>query len=379
MSPRSRLLVLFVIVGLISPALCKDYALDWVYQQGWSATESARDIVGIGGGKVFYASYTYAGSGLPYVPYVGVIDSNGTNLWSAQLSTNGYWAQIHAAADPVGGYLYASSAWSVARFSAADGTALGTLNLNLSGSLGTGYPYGITGMATDVTGNLYVNGWADGGNYLYKRRPGARLWQQLDSPGTLTLISSLAADLNGNIYVAPWSAGLSKLDTNGNVVWTRSIDASYVATDELGDVYAAGSSLSRLDEAGDALWTVPLPGQADGLAADRLGNSYVIDRTPDAGGLDDILIMEFNRSGQEIWSYQFGTPAKDWPGAIWPDADGSLYISGATQGDLGAPNAGGYDMFVARFTPLPEPASLLALAGGGILLLRRRNRATRYA
>jgi len=61
------------------------------------------------------------------------------------------------------------------------------------------------------------------------------------------------------------------------------------------------------------------------------------------------------------------------------DASGNAYIGGRTYGSLGGPNAGEYDAFLVKFSPIPEP-STFALVGTGAVVLagwawRRRRKA----
>src|SRR5688500_6026466 len=51
----------------------------------------------------------------------------------------------------------------------------------------------------------------------------------------------------------------------------------------------------------------------------------------------------------QVWITQFGSGRSDYPLAAAPNGSGGVYVSGQTDGALGASNAGVYDAFVASF------------------------------
>jgi hypothetical protein len=69
---------------------------------------------------------------------------------------------------------------------------------------------------------------------------------------------------------------------------------------------------------------------------------------PNAGG-DDIFLAAYSRMGNQLWIRQLGTPAADTVAALAPDGSGGVYIGGTTGGSLGGPHAGDLDAFLARY------------------------------
>ena len=67
-----------------------------------------------------------------------------------------------------------------------------------------------------------------------------------------------------------------------------------------------------------------------------------------AGGLDAFLIR-FGSQGRELWRRQFGSIGDETGVAITTDEEGSVYLTGQTDGNLGEfTNEGGKDLFIAK-------------------------------
>jgi hypothetical protein len=102
----------------------------------------------------------------------------------------------------------------------------------------------------------------------------------------------------------------------------------------------------------------PLLDRTSGVAVDAEGNVYVSGATtgdlaqPNAGG-DDAILIKYEASGRLAWVRQLGTPAFDYARDVAVDPSGDATIVGYSAGDLdgnGVP-PGGNDIFVARFAP----------------------------
>ncbi|MBK5290310.1 MAG: SBBP repeat-containing protein [Acidobacteriia bacterium] len=174
-------------------------------------------------------------------------------------------------------------------------------------------------------------------------------------------------------------AFVSKLDLDGNVIWTSQFgtagtdSALGVAADASG-VYIVGSTAGALqgvsagngdafvrkyDPNGNALWTRQFGGpnddQASAAAVDATGlyvaGSVVIAALPGqtpAGG-SDAFVRKYDFNGNELWTRQFGTSNGDKAYGIAVDASG-VYVTGETDGEL-ATYVGGSDYFLRKYDP----------------------------
>jgi hypothetical protein len=86
-----------------------------------------------------------------------------------------------------------------------------------------------------------------------------------------------------------------------------------------------------------------------------LGNIYVAAFAPGS------VISKFDALGNHRWTQNLG----EIKGLISVDGGGGLFVSGTTTGSVGGPNAGGNDVYVAKYydRTIPEPASGLLAAG----------------
>jgi hypothetical protein len=156
-------------------------------------------------------------------------------------------------------------------------------------------------------------------------------------PGVLPV--AVSADGLGNVYFTglQGSTGadrsnqdtfLAKYDVNGTLEWTRQLGANGVED------------------------------RVNGISADGLGNVFITGLTygdlgrPNAGEADAFL-SKYDASGTLLWTHQFGTSENDTGYGVWADGLGNIFITGQTSGDLGGPNAGEQDIFLAKYVDLP--------------------------
>lgn len=95
---------------------------------------------------------------------------------------------------------------------------------------------------------------------------------------------------------------------------------------------------------------------ASGAAIDAADNLYVVGYTYGAlhgntsQGDADAFLSKYDRSGQRLWTRQFGTAGEDQALDVALDSSGLPHVTGFVSGDLnGESNAGGRDIFVIKF------------------------------
>jgi len=166
----------------------------------------------------------------------------------------------------------------------------------------------------------------------------------------------------------------------------------YITGDTFGDLGgpnagAADAYVTRLGPDGRRMWTQQLGGPggevAKGIAVGPSGTVLIAGQTDDdlgAGfaGQSDAFLVAYDRDGKRLWTQQLGTSAVDYANAVATDANGNVFVTGITEGDLLTPNAGGVDVFVAAYdpggnrlwahqlgTPTDEQANAIAVGADG--------------
>ena len=292
------------------------------------------------------------------------------------------------------------------------------------------------GVSADGQGNVYLSGSTEGslggtnaGNedvFIAKyKADGSLEWTRQLGTSARDINEAVSADGLGNIYLSGWTSGslgganaggvdsfVAKYDSAGTLLWTRQLgtnleDYSFdVSADGLGNVYLTGTTdgslggashgfrdafVAKYDGAGNQLWTRQLGSDSNdeggGVSADSLGNVYLSGETSGAlggpinGGFDSFL-AKYDAAGNLRWARQFGPGQNDRSEGVSADGLGSVFFSGTTNGNFGGPNAGGLDVYVAKFRdPIPEPqaALLISVALLATHSVSRQKRARRCA
>jgi hypothetical protein len=229
--------------------------------------------------------------------------------------------------------------------------------------------------AFDVSGNAYLVGQT-GGNVAGITEPGGTsvFLARYDPSGTRTLltqygssgvdaVTGVAVDLAGNIYLtgdtygnlggAPNAGGglndayVMKLDSLGNVLWTRLLGAK-------GEEYSNGIGLDRQGH----IWI-------GGYSDSRLGG-----RTP-TNQFYDSFVAEYDSDGLLLGT-AFIPEGNALVSSLAIAPDSGVYVTGITTNG-GTLQNGDYDIFVAKVSSVPEP-SMAALVGSGMIafVLKRR-------
>jgi methionine salvage enolase-phosphatase E1 len=150
---------------------------------------------------------------------------------------------------------------------------------------------------------------------------------------------ALTTGLDGSIYVAGVTTGaldgqtnsgasdafLTKFSTDGTKAWTKLLgtsghDAANALTTGLdGSIYVSGYANGSLD-----------------------GQTY--------GGVDDAFLTKFSTDGTKAWTKLLGTSGHDVAKALITGLDGSIYVSGYTNGALDGQANSGVDAFLSKYS-----------------------------
>ncbi len=264
------------------------------------------------------------------------------------------------------------------------------------------------GVDSDSSGNVYVTGVTFGGLdwntsagtsdlFVVKyNSSGTKQWTKQLGTAEYDEARGVATDLSGNVYVVGGTKGklagasnsgrtdvfVVKYYDNGTKQWTKSLGsnendlANGVTTDSSGNFYvtgftykylegntSAGSSdlfVVKYNSSGTKKWTQQLGSSssdhARGVATDSSGNVYVtgdtyggVDGNTNAGS-NDLFVVKYLDNGTKQWTKQFGTPSSDLADGVATDSSGNFYVVGYTYGDLdGNTNTGTSDLFVVKY------------------------------
>ena len=170
---------------------------------------------------------------------------------------------------------------------------------------------------------------------------GEQLWELQTGSGSNDSPLGVSVAPDGSIYVGGFTDGSFAGPNQGSAdVWLARFDAD---GDELwrtqfgSDQWDRGFDVSAFDGG------VYISGYSAGM----------LDPDTHQGGFDGFA-ARFDADGNQQWIRQFGTDATEWGQGSALAPDGGLYVTGYTEGDFGAPNAGDKDLFVTRLSAQGE-------------------------
>ncbi|EMN33412.1 SBBP repeat-containing protein [Leptospira interrogans] len=256
----------------------------------------------------------------------------------------------------------------------------------------SGYTLGnLDGQALSGIQDLFVTKYDTGGNKQWTRLLGVA--------GQITQANGVAFDSSGNIYLTGRTSGnldgqalsgiqdlfVTKYDTGGSKQWTRLLGVAGVSTtaygitsDSLGNVYTTGVTsgsldgqalsgtqdlfVTKYDTGGNRQWTrlLGVAGQitqANGIASDSSGNTYLTGRTSGSldgqalSGTQDLFVTKYDSGGNKQWTRLLGIAGVSTTAyGITSDSLGDLYSTGITSGNLdGQILTGTQDLFVLKY------------------------------
>lgn len=262
-------------------------------------------------------------------------------------------------------------------------------------------------LTLDLNGNIFLTGNTDGSisgpnqglddSYVSKfDSTGNHLWTKQFGTAGYDISRGLAPDGNGGVYVTGLTEGnldgqtnsgsddafIRRMDSNGNLVWTRllgtpSVDGAFEsAVNAAGELFVTGFTdgklggaqqgnsdafLSKLDSSGNLQWTrqygTPASDNGWGLQLNSNGEIFIGGNTE--GDLDahphdgtrDAYVTKFNPSGSMLWTSQVTSSGSDNVEDLALDANGAPYVTGLTTADYdGHPVSGSSDAFITKFS-----------------------------
>jgi uncharacterized delta-60 repeat protein len=167
-------------------------------------------------------------------------------------------------------------------------------------------------------------------------------------------VSFAAGDISKTISV--WVNGESHLEADESFSVTLANPTGATIT-------TASADGSIINDDAASTWTQLLGSGsydfATALTSDSDGSVYIsgitegnLDGQINSGGYFDAFISKFNPDGSKAWTQLLGSASYDYATALTSGSDGSIYIGGYTYGNLdGQTNSGYYDTFISKFNP----------------------------
>ncbi|MFH0899372.1 MAG: SBBP repeat-containing protein [Pseudomonadota bacterium] len=293
--------------------------------------------------------------------------------------------------------------------------------------LGTTAYDSVAGVAVDGTGNACLvgnTGGELGGTYhggqgdvfLAKMKPdGTTTWIVNIGSSGYDMATGVATDKEGNCYAAGMTeltvgegknsghedAFIVKYSAEGELAWARTFGTAggdmgtALAVDEAGNAYVTGYTVGAFGETknagaldvfvvkyssdGTKGWAWQLGGESEeypnGIVADSKNSAiYLTGYTLSSldgktnQGDKDVFLIKLGTDGQKLWTEQFGTEKKETGFGIDLNAtDGTVYISGRTEGELTTSTIKGtVDYFVAKYEPSGQRAWIVQDGSEGV-------------
>ena len=232
----------------------------------------------------------------------------------------------------------------------------------------------VTGVAMDLTGNVFICGYFDsliafdstrlisaGGTDVFIAKydaDGILLWAKQVGGQNDDFASAISTDITGNCYITGFFFIQGTTTTFGNTTISEAGDA---------DIF-----VSKFNANGNLLWVRNGGGRTEdasfGIATDVSGNSYVTGYFTGTAlfgntkitsiGYSDIFVAKYDAGGNLVWIKTGGGTYQDEPFAISTDIAGNCYVTGyftgnATFSGVNLQSAGYFDsdVFLVKYNP----------------------------
>jgi len=408
----NSLFVLFLTLSIILTPFYSAYADDalygWAKSIGSTGSDYGNSIAVDASGNV-YTTGSFAGT-VDFDPgtgaanltstgsddiFISKVDSLGNYVWAKSMGGTDSDQSTSIKLDSLGNVYIAGSFESVVDFDPGVSTA----NLTSAG-----------------TSDIFITKLDSDGNYVWAKSMGGVGFDQglslvLDSFNNVytTGVFQNTADFDPGVGVANLIGTysdifISKLDSNGDYVWSKSLSGSNyeqgysITLDGFNNVYTTGYFegtvdfdpgvgvanligtysdifISKLDSDGNYIWAKSFEGTGydygNSITVDSSGNVYTTgkffgtaDFDPGVGvanlasvALDDIFISKLDSDGNYVWAKSIGDPVSGSGESIARDSLNNLYITGYFRdttdfdpgiGEANLIGAGGNDIFILK-------------------------------
>ncbi len=398
------------------------YPVAWTRQLGTSESDFGTSVAIDGDGNVFMAGFTFGSIGKPNAGisdgFVSKYDPAGNLQWAKQFGTSSYEPTVDIGVDGTGNiYLTGQTGGSFDGMNAGSSDAF-LIKLDAMGEelwarqLGTIQQDVGRSLAVDNAGNVWVSGEynsksegppSDAFLALYNAN-GEQQWFRSTTTTEFDVNEGVAIDAMGNAYVTGFidrsgddpprsnDSFLAKYDVDGNLVWRQEFgtlvgDNAYeIAVDAFGAIYVSGTTggllgdeqfgssdafVTKFNGAGVLQWTTQ-------FGSNRSDSIQGIDIAPDGTifvsgstneqlgdehfGSGDVFVSQIATDGELLWTRQIGSSFSEQGRGIAVDSMGNPYVTGQTRGSLDGENAGFADAILIKLQApniVPEPRSVL--------------------
>ena len=252
----------------------------------------------------------------------------------------------------------------------------------------SGFAVGIGGQKNLGLSDAFIVKFYGDGNQLWTNQIGSNSWDSakaisIGSDGSIYIAGDANASVDGQAYLGSSDASITKLSPNGTKLWTKQIGTTNVdqtsglASGSDGSIYITGYTEGSINGAANAgfsdafltkfsiegiqLWTNQIGSNSwDSAKAISVGSDGSIYIAGDANGSvdgqayfgsSDAFLVKYNSSGTKLWTKQIGTSNADKATGIASGPDGSIYLTGYTEGSIGGKNNLGFsDAFLMKFS-----------------------------
>jgi hypothetical protein len=214
--------------------------------------------------------------------------------------------------------------------------------------------------------DIYVVKLDASGNVQWTKTIGGSGWDEANSIIQSSDGGYAVAGWTGSFGAGGWDIYVVKLDASGNVQWTKTIggsnddgalsiiqssDGGYVVAGWT-ESFGAGDRdmfVVKLDSSGNVQWTKTIGGsygdEANSIIQSSDGGYVVAGRTESFGaGGWDIYVVKLDASGNVQWTKTIGGSYGDEANSIIQSSDGGYVVAGRTESF----GAGGWDIYVVK-------------------------------